>query len=66
MIEADCEYDVWGSGYFGLCSVTGGPRQNDEVWEGCLFISADQNVEKDNATSQQCGFHDNLQSTITT
>lgn len=37
LIEADCEYDVWG-GYFGFRSVTGGAKQNDEVWEGCLFI----------------------------
>jgi hypothetical protein len=39
LIEADCEYDVWGSGsdYLGIRSVTGGARQNDEVWEGVLI-----------------------------
>jgi hypothetical protein len=34
--------------------------------KGAYLFSADQNVEKGNTTSQPCGFHDNLQSTITT
>jgi hypothetical protein len=65
LIEADCEYDVWG-GYFGFRSVTGGLSKMTKFGKGAYLFSADQNTEIDNAKSQQCGFRDNLQSTITT
>jgi hypothetical protein len=46
--------------------VTGGLVSMTKFGKAAYLFSADQSVEKDKATSQLCGFHDNSQNTINT
>jgi hypothetical protein len=46
LIEADCEYDVWGSGYFGFRSVTGGLGKMTKFGKGAYLFSADRMLRK--------------------